>query len=67
MVGIGAAATLEHSGPRRFSDTDTEWQSLLDEAIVESDAPAVSGIGPVLMGGFSFEPGGPHTTLWRGF
>ena len=67
MVGIGAAATLEHSGPRRFSDTDTEWQSLLDEAIVESDSPAVSGIGPVLMGGFSFEPGGPHTTLWRGF
>ena len=67
MAGIGAAATFEKSGPRRFADTDAEWKSLRDEAIHESDSPADSGAGPVLMGGFAFEPDGPRTALWRGF
>jgi isochorismate synthase len=67
MAGIGAAATFEYSGARRFAATDTEWQALLDEAIVESDAPGSLAAGPLLMGGFAFEPNGPRTTLWRGF
>ena len=67
MAGVGAVATFDHSGESRFAETDDEWMDLLDGAIIQNDSPSVAGTGPVLMGGFSFEPEGPRTTTWRGF
>lgn len=67
MAGIGAAATFEHSGPERFAATDREFKTLLDVAVIERPSPSIPGIGPVLMGGFSFEPNGPRTELWNEF
>ena len=67
MAGIGAAATFEHSGPRRFAETDVEWKTLIDGAILGGDSPNIPGSGPVLMGGFPFDPDGPRTTVWSGF
>ena len=67
MAGIGAAAMFEHSGARRFVDTDIEWKALIDGAVIQNDSRDVPGSGPVLMGGFSFEPDGPRTAMWSGF
>ncbi len=67
MAGIGSAATFEHSGARRFADTDIEWKALIDGAIIDGDSRNIPGTGPVLMGGFSFDPDGPRTTVWSGF
>lgn len=64
MAGLGAAWTFEHGGSDRFANTEAEWRSLLEGAIVE---PPVSstGTGPVIMGGFSFDPAGPRTSEWN--
>ena len=67
MAGIGAAAELEHSGESRFAAVDREWKSLLQSAVVRGPSSSIPGSGPVLMGGFSFEPNGPRTPLWTGF
>ena len=67
MAGIGAAATFEHSGSRRFAETDAEWNLLLEDAVIETEGPSALAAGPLLMGGFAFEPNGPRTSLWRGF
>jgi isochorismate synthase len=67
MAGVGAAATFEHSGARRFVESDIQWNALTDGAIIEGDSRNLPGSGPVLMGGFSFDPDGPRTAMWSGF
>ena len=67
MAGIGAAALFENAGAGRFASIDREWKSLVQSAVVESPSSSIRGTGPVLMGGFSFEPNGPRTELWSGF
>ena len=67
MAGVGAAATFENSGPGRFAAIDHEWKSMIQSAVVKGPRASIPGTGPVLMGGFSFEPNGPRTELWSGF
>ena len=66
LAAFGSAATLEAKGGDRFRAIEAEWATLLDGAVIDApaaDAPA----GPVLLGGFSFDPNGPNTGLWTGF
>jgi isochorismate synthase len=69
LVGAGSAVTIETDGSGRFIDTAHAWQQLSDEAVIydltrdSTKAPH----GPVLLGGFSFDPLNPSTSLWRGF
>ena len=67
LVGIGAATTIAPSGDRRFAAADESWRALLGDAVVEEapDTPAPAGL--VLLGGFSFDAGGPRSERWRGF
>jgi isochorismate synthases len=65
LAGIGAVAALTAKGTDRFGSIDLVWRSLLDGAEIGSDTGVATG--PILMGGFSFEPDGPTANAWREF
>jgi isochorismate synthase len=62
LVAIGAAHSLVGSGPQRFQQVSAAWRDLLSEAVI--DGPAA---GPLLFGGFSFDPLHARSRLWTGF
>ncbi|WP_029214447.1 isochorismate synthase [Kallotenue papyrolyticum] len=63
LVGVGAAAQITTQGHDRFAATAAHWQQVLAGALI--DAP--TGAGPLLLGGFSFDPDRPRSPLWRAF
>jgi isochorismate synthase len=66
LVGAGTAHTISASGPRRFAAVAGAWRALLHDAVLhprDSDAPA----GPLLVGGFSFDPLRTRDTAWASF
>src|SRR5688572_1876671 len=66
IVGLGAVAVFGGSGRSRFSEVSDGWSRLREDAVVEEmHSPFVAG--PMLMGGFSFDPDGPSTDQWNGF
>jgi isochorismate synthase len=68
LVGVGAAATIETSGSARCTTAATTWRTLLHDAVVcHAPAAAYDQGGPILLGGFSFDPLRLHTSLWDGF
>lgn len=76
LVGIGRAWEFAAEGPDRFQQARDAWQRVLAGAIGDGEASpearaapgrAPGAAGPVLMGGFSFSPGGPDTPAWSGF
>lgn len=64
LVGAGVAATIETSGSERFSNSAKAWQTMLNHAIIRHD---ISDTGPVLFGGFTFDPLSQRTSLWSNF
>ena len=66
IAAFGAATVLSPAGPERFATVDREWASLLRESQIDGVAET-RGVGPILIGGFSFDAGGPHTSRWEGF
>ena len=68
IAALGAATVLSPTGASdRFAAVDEEWRQLLSDALIETDAAELPGVGPALLGGFSFDPGGPRTRRWLGF
>jgi isochorismate synthase len=69
MLGIGAAATLQAAGRDCFADAAAAWRGLFQDAVVRSSRGAArpEEDGPVLFGGFAFDPLSPHSQLWEGF
>ena len=69
LVGVGAAATIETNGSRCFTDAASAWRTLLNDAVVTYTHPTAStaSSGPVVFGGFTFDPLSPRTQLWVGF
>ncbi|MCY7379232.1 MAG: isochorismate synthase [Gemmatimonadaceae bacterium] len=67
LAGIGAVATFEPVGVDRFSSVDRAWTALLDHVVLGDATTGDADGGPVLMGGFSFQPEGPRSDTWRGF
>lgn len=68
LATLGAAATLETSGPDRFAELTRRWRRLLDQAIVVApDVDKVPGSGLIAVGGFAFAPDGAKAPGWRGF
>lgn len=66
LTGIGAVATFAPEGQDRFARVESSWSALLDGEI--SDNPdGASGPGPLLMGGFAFEPDTRQSGAWAGF
>jgi isochorismate synthase len=67
LAGVGAAAAFAPAGPDRFAMVDREWAALLDGALIDDPSGGAAGAGPVLMGGFAFDPDSPAAAHWRGF
>jgi isochorismate synthase len=66
IAGVDAAWTLALAGAGRFADAAAAWRDLCADALLD-DPFAVQGTGPLLMGGFSFDPLRPGTPLWEGY
>ena len=67
IAGIGAAAVMTPTGPGRFATCDARWRDLLASALIDDGGLGAAEAGPLLMGGFSFEPNGPRWEQWRDF
>lgn len=69
LVGIGVETTIETAGGAYLSDASKARHALMKEAVLTfapSTVPAPAA-GPVLFGGFAFDPLAPCTPLWSGF
>lgn len=66
MAGVGAAWTRELRGQTRFTDAAEAWRELMADALIEGEGKTI-GAGPLLFGGFAFDPQRPSTALWEGF
>src|SRR5690606_6564323 len=67
IASIGSAMTFAPTGDRRFASVARAWSELLESAIIRDASSGLPGVGPTLLGGFSFDPRGPRTDLWRAF
>ena len=67
LAGVGAAATLTPVGAERFADADRAWTALLADALIDDPSDGAPGAGPLLVGGFGFDPAGPRAAHWHGF
>jgi isochorismate synthase len=66
LVGLGAARVLTADGAHRFSHIADAWRDLLRDAVLQS-ADGPRGTGPLLLGGFAFDPLRPGSGAWSGF
>src|SRR5205085_7034120 len=55
IAGVDAAWTLELAGAGRFGAAAAVWRDLCADALIDNPF-AVPGTGPLLIGGFSFDP-----------
>jgi len=64
LLGIGAAWSVEAGAV----ESARAWQSLLRDAVIDDHDSGIGHLaGPLLMGGFAFDPHRPSTPLWDGF
>ena len=67
IVGVGYAHTIEvNKSSDRFGDVDRQWKQILANRYRTNDDEVI-GTGPMLFGGFSFDPLGKRTSLWEKF
>jgi len=67
FVGMGRAWSVEPAGPARFHDADVAWRDLVAGARVHDDSGETRGTGPLLFGGFAFDPAGGTDPCWTGY
>ena len=68
ISGLGAAHRVIAEGPARFGEAGSGWDALLADALIAlpDDAPRW-GAGPLLLGGFRFDPLAPRSEAWAAF
>lgn len=66
LVSMGAACTIEAHGTNRFAEVENEWHTLCRDCVVDLQLE-IKGTGPLLLGGFSFDPLAKKTTMWQNF
>ena len=69
LIGIGTTTAIETMGSTCFIDSASAWRSLLNDAVITYTPSTLPtpGSGPVLFGGFAFDPLSPRTQLWADF
>jgi menaquinone-specific isochorismate synthase len=67
MVGLGICKQIQSDqASDRFFYVETEWRYFIENAVILNDYSA-DGIGPMMFGGFSFDPLKNKTELWANF
>lgn len=66
FAGIGSVFTIANSSHKRFQTARDEWEKVKENAFVQRDEYEF-GTGPLLFGGFSFDPEKEKTDLWKEF
>ncbi|WP_317205091.1 isochorismate synthase, partial [Janthinobacterium sp.] len=66
LVGADVCQTLESSGADRFAALRSAWRALLADALIDNPQ-AAPATGPVLGGGFSFDPEQAAAEQWRDY
>ena len=68
LVGSGASLSIQARGAERFASIVQTWRWLREETVIACATDLASAqAGPVLVGGFCFDPLREHTSLWRDF
>ena len=69
LVGIGTETTIETCGSAYLSDASMARRAMLENAVITYTPASIRAhaTGPVLFGGFAFDPLAPGTALWSGF
>ncbi|HEX3724387.1 MAG TPA: isochorismate synthase [Nitrolancea sp.] len=65
LVSVGVAQSIESTGIDRFERARTAWRTLLDGAHI--DGVTGKTTGPLLLGGFAFDPERVPDGQWDGF
>lgn len=66
FVGLGEALSIEIGDSfDRFGAANRIWREIVEQADLAGDFPAFTG--PLLFGGFAFNPGEGNDPLWRRF
>ena len=66
LAGLQAAWAVEVHGSGRFAQAATAWRTLCADAVIETPADTI-GVGPILLGGFAFDPAQPAGPSWEGY
>lgn len=65
MVGAGVAAEFTADGEdERYHDIEKQWKRFIEQAVCNK---CTHSVGPVMYGGFSFDPKKEKTKLWDQF
>lgn len=68
LLGVGAARAVVAAGPGRFAAAQEAANELCRTALVErAGGPSPQATGPILVGGFAFDPEGARDPVWDGF
>ncbi|MFD1739169.1 isochorismate synthase MenF [Bacillus salitolerans] len=68
IVGLGSAYSIQSNErtSKRFENIEEEWNDLINNGLLFLEEPT-KATGPLLFGGFSFDPYKERTPLWRDF
>lgn len=66
-AGVGICNTLQSNQTEHtYEEIEKKWHELLKDSEINNPYGA-AGIGPILFGGFSFDPEKKRTNLWKNF
>lgn len=68
LVGLGNVFSIQtDNDAARFAQVESEWKNFKRRAIVTNKKDRKIGTGPVLFGGFSFDPKNRKPSIWKDF
>ncbi|MFJ7729551.1 isochorismate synthase MenF [Neobacillus sp. NPDC097160] len=67
LIGLGISKQIQSDqATDRFFHVESEWKSFLEDSIIFNPYTKI-GVGPLMFGGFSFDPYKEKTDLWSKF
>lgn len=69
IVALGGAAAIAADGEASMATAVARWRELIRDAVTLPDGDMSAAItpGPLMLGGFAFDPHMDRTPLWQGF